>query len=65
MMEEVMRCKQEGITINIIMLDQRDELKVLASALAKKGLGRVFHSSPQNLVEVVIEDYLRNKKKRV
>lgn len=64
-MEEVMRCKQEGITINIIMLDQRDELKVLASALAKKGLGRVFHSSPQNLVEVVVEDYLRNKKKRV
>ncbi|MDP6347875.1 MAG: hypothetical protein QGF81_05835, partial [Dehalococcoidia bacterium] len=64
-MEEVMRCKQEGITINIIMLDQRDELKMLASSLAKKGVGRVFHSSPQNLVEVVVEDYLRTKKKRV
>lgn len=63
-LEEVMRCKQEGITINIIMLDQRDELKMLASTLAKKGLGRVFHTSPQSLVEVVVEDYLRAKKKR-
>lgn len=62
-MEEVLRSKQEGITINIIMLDQREELRHLASTLAKKGLGRVFHASPQNLVEVVVEDYLRTKKK--
>jgi uncharacterized protein with von Willebrand factor type A (vWA) domain len=64
-MEEVMRCNQEGITINIIMLDQREELKMLATSLARRGLGRVFHTSPQNLVEVVVEDYLRTKKKRV
>lgn len=59
--EEAFRYRQAGITLNIIMLDQRLRLKELASILARKNLGRVFFTSPVKLGEVVIEDYLITK----
>ena len=53
---------QEKIGLNIIMLDESDELKELASTLARKNLGRVFFTVPETMGEVVIEDYLAGRR---
>ena len=60
--EEALRYRQEGITLNIIMLEQSPYLKQIASTLARESLGRVFFTSPLKLGEMVIEDYLKAKK---
>ncbi len=57
-LREVARYRQEGITLNIIMLDDRAKPKELASHLAKINAGEVFFTSPSNLGKVVIDDYL-------
>jgi len=64
-MEEAMRYRQDGVGLNIIMLDDTPHLKQLASALARKNLGSVFFTSPLKLGQVIIEDYLRAKKERL
>ena len=64
-MEEASRYRQDGIGLNIIMLDDAPRLRELASTLARKNLGRVFFTSPNKLGEVVVEDYLGAKKERL
>ena len=64
-MEEALRYRQDGVGLNIIMLDETPHLKQLASALARNNLGRVFFTSPLKLGEVIVEDYLRVKKERL
>ncbi|MCS7280467.1 MAG: hypothetical protein NZ583_02400 [Desulfobacterota bacterium] len=61
--QEALYYRQSGITLNIIMLDESYELKEFASILARKNLGRVFFTSPLRLGEMVIEDYLKMKKR--
>ena len=61
--QEALRYRQDGITLNIIMLDQTPYLKELASTLARRNLGRVLFTSPLQLGEVVIADYLASRKK--
>jgi uncharacterized protein with von Willebrand factor type A (vWA) domain len=61
-LQEALRYREHGITLNIIMLDQRPALKSFARTLAKKNLGRVFFTTPLNLGEAIIEDYLRVKR---
>ena len=63
--EEALRYRQDGVGLNIIMLDESPHLKQLASALARKNLGRVFFTSPLELGHVIVEDYLRTKKERL
>ena len=63
--EEALRYRQDGVGLNIIMLDDSPHLKQLASALARKNLGRVFFTSPHKLGQVIVEDYLRTKKERL
>lgn len=65
LMEEAARYRQEKIGLNIIMLDEGDELKTLASTLAKKNLGRVFFTAPRTIGEVVVEDYLAGGRQSV
>ena len=55
---EVSRYRQEGITLNIIMLDEKAKSRELASHLAKVNAGRVFFTSPADLGRVVVQDYL-------
>ena len=62
-LEEALRYRQDGITLNVIMLDQNPLLKEFASMLAKRNLGRVFFTSPHALGEVVVEDYLATKRR--
>ncbi len=61
LIEEASRYRREKIGLNIIMLDETPELKILASNIARKNLGRVFFTSPSSLGEVIIEDYLRGR----
>jgi uncharacterized protein with von Willebrand factor type A (vWA) domain len=61
-MEEALQYRQEGITLNIVMLDRAAPLKELASVLARRNLGRVFFTSPLRLGQVLLEDYLKIKK---
>jgi uncharacterized protein with von Willebrand factor type A (vWA) domain len=56
--KEAWRYRQEDITLNIVMLDEKAKPKELASHLAKINAGRVFLTSASNLGRVVIEDYL-------
>ena len=64
-MAEAWCYKQDGIGLNIIMMDDSPHLKMLASALARRNLGRVFFTSPDKLGRVLVEDYLRVKKERL
>lgn len=63
-LHEAQRYREYGITLNIIMLDQRPALKSFARTLAKKNLGRVLFATPTNLGEAIVEDYLRVKKEK-
>lgn len=63
--EEALHYRQDGIGLNIIMMDDSPHLKLLASALAKQNLGKVFFTSPHELGRVIVEDYLRTKKERL
>jgi uncharacterized protein with von Willebrand factor type A (vWA) domain len=56
--------QREGITLNIIMLDNTPHLREFATLLAKRNLGRVFFAEPKELGRVIVEDYLRAKKKQ-
>lgn len=56
--------QREGITLNIIMLDNTPHLREFASVLAKRNLGRVFFTEPRELGKVVMEDYLRARKRQ-
>jgi len=63
-MTEAVRFRQQNIGLNIIMLDENPHLKHLASALAKRNLGRALFTSPLRLGEVIIEDYLKARKEK-
>jgi uncharacterized protein with von Willebrand factor type A (vWA) domain len=56
--------QRECITLNIIMLDSTPHLREFASILAKRNLGRVFFTEPRQLGKVVMEDYLRTRKRQ-
>ena len=60
-LQEALHYREDGITLNIIMLDQRSSLKEFARVLARKNLGRVLFTTPYDLGTVVIEDYLKAK----
>lgn len=62
-MSEAIRYRGEGITLNIVMLDRNPPLVELARALAVKNSGRVFFATPDTLAQVVVEDYLRTRKR--
>ena len=63
-LQEALVYQREGITLNIIMLDNTPHLREFASILAKRNLGRVFFAEPKELGKVIMEDYLRTRKKQ-
>jgi uncharacterized protein with von Willebrand factor type A (vWA) domain len=64
-LQEALHYRIEGITLNIIMLDQRPQLKEFARILAQENLGRVLFTNPRELGTLIVEDYLRAKGKIV
>ncbi|OPY59534.1 MAG: hypothetical protein A4E57_04702 [Syntrophorhabdaceae bacterium PtaU1.Bin034] len=63
-LKEAIIYQREGITLNIIMLDNTPHLREFASILAKRNLGRVFFTEPKELGKVLMEDYLRTRKRQ-
>lgn len=60
-MREVVRCRQEGLTLNIVMLDDRPLLRDFASRLARFNVGRIYFASAADLGRVVVQDYLASR----
>ena len=61
-LKEVRRCTQKGIIINTFMLDRNQHLKEFVNQMAKMNKGRVFYTTPDNLGEYILVDYVRNKR---
>ena len=64
-LKEVKRCTQEGITINTFMLETNYYLMDFIDQVTRVNNGRAFYSSPNQLGEYVMVDYLRSRKKRL
>ena len=61
--QEALKYRESGITLNIVMLSQRAMLRDFARTVVQKNLGRVFFADSQDLGTLIIEDYLRTKRK--
>jgi uncharacterized protein with von Willebrand factor type A (vWA) domain len=61
----VKRCTQKGIVINTFMLDSGGFVGAFVTQMARLNKGRVFFTSPDNLGEYLLVDYLSNKKKKL
>ncbi|MDF2954429.1 hypothetical protein [Candidatus Alkanophaga liquidiphilum] len=60
-LREASKYRDENISLDIIMLDDKPHLRRLARMLARESLGRVFFAKPENLAAFVVEDYLRRR----
>ncbi len=64
-LKEVKRCTQKGITINTFMLDRSYYLKEFVNQMAKINKGRVFYTTPDQLGQYILVDYVANKRKNL
>jgi uncharacterized protein with von Willebrand factor type A (vWA) domain len=64
-LKEVRRCTQDGIVINTFMLEDRSYLIDFVDRMMRINKGRAFYSSPQNLGEYVLVDYVSNRRRRI
>ncbi len=60
---EVMRCTRAGITINTFMLDPDAGLRSFVERLTEMNRGRAFYTTPQNLGDYVLVDFIEHKRK--
>ncbi len=58
---EVLRCTKAGITINTFLLDPDRGLQGFVEQLARINHGRTFATSPDELGDYVLVDFLRHK----
>jgi uncharacterized protein with von Willebrand factor type A (vWA) domain len=63
-MKEVLRCTKENITINVFMLDRSPHLVRFIQQMTKLNRGRAFFTTPENLGDFVLYDFLESKTKR-
>ena len=59
---EVARCTREGIRINTFMLDPDARLRQFVERLTELNQGRAFFTSPQNLGDYVLVDFIEQKR---
>ena len=64
-LREVRRCTTEGITINTFMLETSPYLLDFIDHVTRINNGRALYTSPSNLGQYVLVDYLNNRKKRI
>lgn len=62
-LREVVRCTRDDITINTFMLARDRAQSDFVRLMAKLNHGRVFFSSPGQLGEYILVDYLSNKRR--
>ena len=61
----VRHCTQKGIAINTFMLDRSPHLKAFMDEIARINGGRVFYTTPEQLGEYIVVDYMRHKRTRL
>ena len=61
----VKKCTQKDIAINTFMLDADYELKAFVDAIARINGGRVFYTTPEQLGEYILVDYVQHKRTRL
>jgi uncharacterized protein with von Willebrand factor type A (vWA) domain len=61
-LKEVARCTRDGITINTFMLDADRGLKTFVEKISAMNRGRAFFTTPENLGDYVLVDFLEHKK---
>jgi uncharacterized protein with von Willebrand factor type A (vWA) domain len=62
-MAEAMRCTRAGITINTFMLDPDAGLRGFIERLSAVNRGRAFFTTPQNLGDYVLVDFIDQKRR--
>jgi len=62
-LREVKKCTNEGIVINVFMLEMAYYLVNFVRQMTKLNGGRAFFTQPDKLGEYVLVDYLKNKNK--
>lgn len=61
----VKRCTTKGIAINTFMLETSEYLRAFMQEVARINGGRVFYTSPEQLGEYILIDFVENKKKKL
>jgi uncharacterized protein with von Willebrand factor type A (vWA) domain len=64
-LKEVKRCTQSGITINTFMLGTDFYRQGFVDQISRVNTGRVFYTSPDQMGNYIVVDYIANKRKRV
>jgi len=64
-LKEVKRCPQSGIKINTFMLGGDYYRQGFVDQLSRMNTGRVFYTTPDQMGNYIMVDYLNNKRKRV
>lgn len=64
-LKEVKRCTQCGIKINTFMLGTDYYRRGFIDHLSRLNTGRVFYTSPDQIGNYIVVDYIANKRKRI
>ncbi len=64
-LREVRKITAKGITINTFMLDDSPQLMSFVEAMTRINKGRAFYTTPGQIGEYVMVDYLTHKRQRV
>jgi len=64
-LKEVKRCTQSGIKINTFMLGGDYYRQGFVDQLSRLNTGRVFYTSPDQMGNYIMVDYIANKRKRI
>jgi len=63
-MRAIKLCTSKDIIINTFMLDQQYYLQAFVEQMTKINGGRVFYTTPHNLGEYILVDYVQHKRKK-
>lgn len=64
-LKEVKRCTRHGITINTFMLGQDHYMERFVKELTRVNRGRAFFTSPENIGDYILVDYLTHRRKKI
>jgi uncharacterized protein with von Willebrand factor type A (vWA) domain len=64
-LREVKRCTRHGITINTFMLGQDHYMERFVTELTRINRGRAFFTSPENIGDYILVDYLNHQHKKI
>jgi uncharacterized protein with von Willebrand factor type A (vWA) domain len=64
-LREVQRVTAKGITINTFMLDDAPELMRFVESMTRINRGRAFYTTPGQIGEYIMVDYMQRKRQRV